>query len=319
MHSVVKLGVSTGRLRRGSGFYMIGKTFFSQPLLKSKSYSTASPTEQYNDKLLKKAKQHGFQSIEELKDYLKEDINKKTAEFNRIDPLKELNYQYAKMSSNNVKTTVNRGPIDSNGPTQAFKTLYSYLNAEKIKELSNQEVEYLWRARWTNQENTLNAVIKSDVYDKIIRNVKKNPVFVLPLPREINADDNDKSNGDMGMELHYIQWQFVSPYTTHCIITSLAEYKLHNEFSRPHTIFQFHSELSKDRNIIFMNGKVESGSNISTQEAQLLLLNIQRFYGAMGEETPISKQRVKLLKDFTCGSSEFDVNTLISLSQSMEN
>ena len=68
-----------------------------------------------------------------------------------------------------------------------------------------------------------------------------------------------------------------------------------------------------------MNGHVEPDTNMNVQDAQLLLLNVQRFYGAMGEETPVAKQRVQLLRDFSKASPGFTVEKLISLSQSMEN
>lgn len=285
-----------------------------------KNYSTDPIESKYQEKLLEKAKEKGFSSVEQLLDSAKEDIAKKKKEFNRIDPLKELEdyEQRMKMSANNAGTTKARGPIDASQPKIPFKTLDSFLNIEKIKELSKQEVEFLWRAKWMNKDDALCAVVPVDIYDKMIVNAKSNPIFVLPLPR-VASGAEETQESTQSVELHYIQWQFVGPNTTHCIMTSLAEFKLHNEFAKPHTIFQFHSEMAKDKKIILMNGQVEPDTNISLQDAQLLLLNVQRFWGAMGEETPAAKQRVQLLRDFTRGSPDFNVDSLIALSQSMEN
>lgn len=292
----------------------------AQPGCSLKFYSIDSIAEQYQQRLLERAKEKGFESVQALLEDSKEDIQKKKKNFNKIDPLKELEdyEQRMKMSTNLSGLTKGKGPIDPNQSGAPFKTLNSFLDCEKIKELSKQEVEFLWRAKWLKKENVLCAVVPVNVFDKLMLTAKSNPVFVLPLPREIPVEANGE-NKDQGIELHYIQWQFIGPHTTHCIITSLAEYKLHKEYAKPHTVFQFHSEMANDKKVIFMNGTVEPGTNVSVQDAQLLLLNVQRFYGAMGEETPIAKQRVQLLRDFTTGSPNFNVDLLISLAQSMEN
>ncbi|QHS75620.1 Atp11p [Saccharomyces paradoxus] len=285
-------------------------------------FYSSSAEQKYRKKLLEEAQKQGFNSIEELKNHLKGTIESKKREFNKIDPLKELEdyQQRTKMENNNSKhmMTKSRSPLDPSAPKVPFKTLDSFLDVAKLKDLSKQEVEFLWRARWAQKDNTLCAVIPVPVYDKMMANAKNNPIFVLPLPRQVQSNDA-KSSEEQGMELHYIQWQFVGPQTTHCMMTSLAEYKLHQEFARPHTTLQFHSDLVKDKEIVFMNGHVEPDTNVNVQDAQLLLLNVQRFYGAMGEETPVAKQRVQLLRDFSKGSPEFNVEKLISLSQSMEN
>ena len=285
-------------------------------------FYSSSPEQKYRKKLLEEAQKQGFNSIEELKNHLKETIESKKREFNKIDPLKELEdyQQKTQMENNNSKhlMTKSRSPLDPSAPKVPFKTLDSFLDVGKLKDLSKQEVEFLWRARWAQKDNTLCAVIPVSVYDKMMANARNNPIFVLPLPRQVQSEDA-KSNEEQGMELHYIQWQFVGPQTTHCMMTSLAEYKLHQEFARPHTTLQFHSDLVKDKGIVFMNGHVEPDTNVNVQDAQLLLLNVQRFYGAMGEETPVAKQRVQLLRDFSKASPGFTVEKLISLSQSMEN
>ncbi|AMD18601.1 HBL301Cp [Eremothecium sinecaudum] len=285
----------------------------------NRTYSSNTVEERYKAKLLEKAKQKGFQSIEDLKAKLKADIQSKKAEFNKIDPLKELHdyEQRSKMMKNNAKVN-SRGPIDPSKPQQPYKTLNSFMDVDKIRSLSKQEVEFLWRARWMNKENTLNAVVPVDVFERMSTYAKANPAFVLPLPTEVKASEEDKTE-DQGMEMHYIQWLFVGPNTVHCIMTSLAEFKLHKEFSRPHTTLQFHTELAKEKKVVFMNGQVEKDSNVSLPDAQLLLLNVQRFYGAMGDSSAASKMRLKLLSDFTNGSPDFNVDSLISLAQSMEN
>ncbi|SCU93810.1 LANO_0E04852g1_1 [Lachancea nothofagi CBS 11611] len=282
-------------------------------------YSTEALEQRYQDKLLEKAKAKGYESVEQLKEQLKDDIETRKRDLNKIDPLKELEdyEQRIKMSQNNTKVTEARGPVDSSKATVPFKTLDSFLKLEKIQDLSKQEIEFLWRARWANLDKVLNAVVPAQVFAQMSKHIKAAPTFVLPLPREIVVDAAESKN-DQGMELHYIQWQNAGRNTVHCIITSLAEYKLHKEYAKPHTTFQFHKELINDKQIVLMNGLVEKDVNISLQDAQLLLLNIQRFYGAMGEESVPSQQRIRLLHDFANGSSDFSVEKLISLAQSMD-
>lgn len=311
----------------------------------SYSFYSTDYSEVYRDKLLKKAQEYGFDSVEQLKDHLKEQINKQKKEFNKNDPLKALDkFKQSDLKSNSTATATAtkisepfKKPVDhksgkSNNGTVPFKTLDSYMDLNKLKSLTSQQIEYLWRAKWSTKDNSLVAVIPSGIFNKFYQFAKENPIFVLPLPRKLNnnemssdsnsssKNDNNKNNvSDEGMELHYIQWNFPDSNTSHCILTSLAEYKLHNQFARPHTVLEFHSELSNDMGIVLMNGQVEEDCNVTLQDAHYLLLNIQRFYGAMGTESKISQERLDLLKQFNRGSKEFNVDKLIELSQSMEN
>lgn len=270
----------------------------------------------YKDKLLSEAKQRGLNSIEELKTQLKESIEKNRKEFSKVDPLEQLNnYQKELTKKSNIKDNM---PFDKNSTKAPFKTLDDYMKLEKLKELSKQECEFLWRARWSNVENSLNAVIPLEIFNKMEELAKSNPIFVLPLPRANESREATNKDEQIPIELQYVQWQFVGPNTIHCMVTSLAEYKAHQAFARPHTTFEFHSELGKDQGIVLMNGHVEDKMNVSLLDAQLLLLNIQRFWGALDTTTDKSKQRIELLKLFNQGTSNFDIQKLITLAQSTD-
>ncbi|XDT43311.1 ATP11 protein [Nakaseomyces glabratus] len=285
--------------------------------------------DRYKEKLLQKAKAEGVESIEELKKRLADQIEEKKKELNKIDPLRELEqhlnagsrihtnkeHKTTKMSNKSNEKSGNVLPKD-----KPYKTLDDYLKLDKIKDLSKQEVEFLWRAKWSNRDDSLVAVVPYvKTFQSMYKYAVKNPLFVLPLPRENAADGNKADKDSVPVELQYVQWQFAGPNTVHCLITSLAEYKLHQDFAKPHTTIQFHLDLANDKDMVLMNGQVESDSNVSLQDAQLLLLNVQRFYGAMGSETSIAKERIQLLEDFNKGSQNFDINKLIQLAQSMEN
>ncbi|KAG7701268.1 hypothetical protein KL915_000299 [Ogataea haglerorum] len=272
----------------------------------------------YKEKLDQKARELGAANAEQLKENLKDEIEKKKLEMNKIDPLKELE-AFEKAQQNTVrKKAEERSPIDPSTPKDPYKTLNSYLDLEKIKGLKADEIEFLWRLRFQKGENTLSAVVPSNTFERLFNNAVKNPTFVLPLPRE-KAQVEGEGKSDP-VEIHFVQWSFVGPHTTHVLITSLAEYKLHKEYARPHTTVMFHHELKDDKRIVMMNGQVEKDSSVTLQEAQLLLLNVQRFYGGLAETTSESSQkRLELLRKFNSGDPTFSMNELIELAQSMEN
>ncbi|CDR40098.1 CYFA0S04e03554g1_1 [Cyberlindnera fabianii] len=267
--------------------------------------------EKYRSKLEQKAKEVGARDIGELKEKLKDTIEEKRKEFAKIDPLRELEEHERKQAelAKQKKATQHklRDPRSPEIPEAPYKTMNSFVAVDKMKDLTAQEIEFIWRARFQNKDDTLLSIIPTDVFAKLYKNARENPAFVLPLPRE----------GD-GMDMHYVQWAFVGPNTVHCMFTTLMEYKVHKEYARPHTTLSFHTELQQDKGVVLMNGTVEKDAAVTVPESQLLLLNVQRFYGAMAD-TPVAKRRLQLLRDFTAGSSDFTVDKLIEEAQSLEN
>jgi len=97
----------------------------------------------------------------------------------------------------------------------------------------------------------------------------------------------------------------------------LAEYKLHNEYAKPHTTLMFHQELVDETGLVLMNGQLEKDSLMTLDEAQLLVLNVQRFYGGLTESLG-SARKLALLKAFTSGSEDFDMDKLIEEAASFD-
>lgn len=296
-------------------------------LVQSKEALAQQVMEKYRSKLELKAQQEGLSSADDLKEQLKDKISEIKLQMNKIDPLKELeDYEKAMKFTEAQKQKAAKktlDPIDPKAKQAPFKTLDSFIQLDKFAELGQQEIEYIWRARFASDAQALVAAIPSETYQTMYQLARKNPSFVLPLPKEdaqLDIDEGDIS-GDQGtpMEVHYVQWTFVGPHTTHCMITSLMEYKLHGEYARPHTTIAFHQELEQSKGLVLMKGQVESEAPITPPESQLLLLNLQRFYGALGTESDIAQQRIQLLKDFNSGSGDFSMEKCIELSQSMEN
>lgn len=273
--------------------------------------ASKEPVERYKEQLQRKAHEMGASSIEELKEKMKDVISEKRKEFDRVDPLKELE-EFERKAAMEAQEKVGRegkirDPRAPGIPEKPYKTMDSFIDVTKIKQLTPQEIEVIWKARFYNKDDTLISVVPAEAFQKMIKNARENPTFVLPLPRN-----------DDGIEMHYVQWAFVGPTTVHCMFTTLLEFKTHGEFARPHTTVSFHTELEDAKGIVLMNGTVEKESAMKLPEAQLLLLNVQRFYGAMAD-TAVSQRRLQLLRDFTSGSPNFNVDKLVEEAQSLEN
>lgn len=281
------------------------RTLRRLPLSPSVRFLASKPDvlSKYGEQLQRKAQELGVSSVDELKEKLLSEISEKKKMMNSIDPLAELEAyerkQAEELKLRKQKELTTRGAIDASTPKAPYKTLSSYLDVEKVKTLPRAELQYVWRARFANQERSLHAAIEAPLFAGIFANAFKNPSFVLPLPKD----------GD-GYEMHFVQWAFVGPHTTHCMLTSLAEYKLHKEYSKPHTTLMFHQELVSDAGLVLMNGQVEEDVPLSMDEAQLLLLNVQRFYGGM-PDSDSSQRKLKMLKAFTLGDASFSMDQLI--------
>lgn len=266
--------------------------------------------EQYLEKLQKKAETLGLSSVDELKTKLKDEIDEKKREFNALDPLKELDEfeqkQAEKLKEKKKSLAADRGPIDNTKPQAPYKTLSSFVDVGKMAELPEKELQFIWKARFQSKEGAMHATLNATQFANIYANAFKNPNFILPLPKE-----------GQGYEMHFVQWAFVGPYTTHCMLTSLAEYKLHKEYAKPHTTLMFHQELVDDSGLVMMNGQLETDSHLTLDEAQLLVLNVQRFYGGLTESSG-SARKLALLNAFTQGSTHFDMDNLIEEAASFD-
>ncbi|KAM9913162.1 hypothetical protein OXX69_001858 [Metschnikowia pulcherrima] len=279
-------------------------------------YATAAKNEpvldRYRSQLEKKARQIGVSSIDELKENLKEEIESKKKEMNAVDPLKELEAfekeqaQKLRQKLAAKKDSKIRGAIDASIPKAPYKTLSSFVDVEKLRELPEKEMTYIWKARFEANERAITAALNASQFGNLFANAFKNPSFVLPLPKD----------GD-GYEMHFVQWSFVGPHTTHCMLTSLAEYKLHKEYAKPHTTLMFHQELLGDSGVVLMNGQLEQDVPLSVEEASLLVLNVQRFYGAMTASSS-AERKLELLRAFTQGDSAFSMDKLIEEAASLD-
>ncbi|TKX25315.1 ATP11 protein [Elsinoe australis] len=260
----------------------------------------------YKDKLERKAKEEGHQDIDSLKQAYSDKISnlrKKAAVPGANTPL-AANTSPSPLQSSNIPFQPPPPPkAEQASPAAQYtaeskagiKTLSSYIDVDKFKDLPEKEIEYLWRLRHANNSHSLCGVVRSDVFKQIAKAAKKNPQFVLPIPRE-----------GQGAELHFLQWTFPSDTTATVLFTNLAEFKLRGEFSQPHTTVTHHLDLMDDKGVVLVEGNVLPDRGITTDEGQLLVMMLTKFYG-QSEESP----RRQLLGQFTNGDESFSVEKLL--------
>jgi ATP synthase F1 complex assembly factor 1 len=195
-------------------------------------------------------------------------------------------------------------------PPPGVKTLHSFLDLPKITQLSEKEIQALWRLRHATNPQSIHFSLPAHTFRSLLKSAKQHPSFVLPVPRQIPAEDA-KEEGEgktiQAAELHYLQFSHPHTHTTTLLFTSLAEFKLRGEFANPHTTLTFHQELADSHGLVLGQGTVMENRGVSVDEARWLVMCMQKFYVQSGEPGG----RGELLKMFTQGDSAFQVERLI--------
>lgn len=249
----------------------------------------------YVSKLESKAKEEGV-SVEELIEKYREKA-KEAQRAEGEDLVKHFRPRPAEKSDFIPK-------IPKTNTDKATKDLASYIDVEKFQAHSKKEIEMLWKARFVHSNNEFCGAMNADAFSRLYVNARKFPKFVLPLPRDEGT-----------AELHYIQWSFMPGNTLHCLITGLAEYKLHTEYAHPHTTVLVHSDLVADKGVALVNTVMTKA--VPMDAAVLLLLNLQRFYTA--DPTNLNgAEKLKLLYYFNHGSPEFQIERLINAVETID-
>ena len=191
-------------------------------------------------------------------------------------------------------------PLPSIPPVSPHtRTLSSYVDVDKLRQHTDpKEIELIWRAGHI-KESQICAVIPSEIYSRMVTLAHQHPMFILPLPRE------------SGIEMHFMQFKFPERNVSHLLFTSLLEYKTQGEFARPHTTIMHFEDLKEEKGIVLMRGEVDvQQKTIGLDEASLLVMNVQRLYGAE-EGNERGRNRRSLIEAFTKGSEEFNVDKLM--------
>lgn len=280
------------------------------------AHATLSIAEKYRSRLEAKAAAEGVASVEELKEKYKEKIEKAKTELGE-DPIAVAVESRKNDTARLASEAIANAP---KVPSSDIKDLDSFVDVAKFALHDRKEIEMLWKMRHAANPDAICGIIEGVTYAEVFKNARKHPMFVLPLPRSASRAEegvDSISAHEEGVEMHLVQWSFVGPYTVHCMITTLAEFKLHQEFSRPHTTLILHSDLLTSKSIALMNGTVEKESSISLDEAHLLTLFLQKFYGAT-DATVSGRRRLALLNAFTVGDADFALDQLVAEAETLD-
>ena len=269
--------------------------------------------DKYREKLDQKAKEEGLKNVDELK----EAYSDKIQELRKKAIVPGANAPSDAQQPPTPQQTAGSIPFQAPPPPQPqlqqtaqvpkskdrIKTLDSFINVKKTSELPQKEIETIWRLRHIRDPNSLCAVMQADTFRRIADTARKHPQFILPLPRE-----------GQGAEIHFLQWTFPSPTTATVLFTHLAEFKLRGEFAQPHTTVTHHLDLSDQKGLVMLEGRVMENRGVSVEEGKWLLMCLQKFYGfeALSETARENKERRKrLMEQFSGGDEGFKVEELL--------
>ncbi|KAH0131026.1 F1F0 ATP synthase assembly protein-like protein Atp11, partial [Aureobasidium melanogenum] len=265
--------------------------------------------DKYKAKLEQKAKQEGHADVDKLKSAYKDKIVElrqqaivpganAPLDATTISTSPTPNAPFQPPPPPQPQTQQPDTPKSSASPEQkaGIKTLASFIDVAKTKELPQREIEYIWRLRHASSPSSLCAVVPTLTYQQIVETARKHPQFVLPLPKE-----------GQGAEIHFLQWTFPSPTTCTVLFTALAEFKLKGEFAQPHTTVTHHLDLADEKGLVLLEGTVIEDKQITVEEGKWLLMCLQKFYGKSAEQSP----RRRLMEQFSQGDSSFKIEELL--------
>lgn len=288
--------------------------------------------EKYREKLDAKARQEGHKDIEELKkaysDKIQE-VRKKDVSVPGIPPLAQSAAPTEPSTTSPLPAPPKTpGPITPESaavhareadPTTDYpsksgvKPLSAILDLPKARELPIPELTAIWRLRHASSPQNLCAVIPYHTYAQMEELARQHPQFVLPVPHP-----------EQGAEIHFLQWTFdPSTNTSTVLFTQLAEFKNRGEFATPHTTITHHLDMVAEKKVVLMQGQLMADRGVKPEDAQWLVLCLQRFYGGWDGEgkEPVSKERAeerrKLLEYFGKGDPRFSVEKLLEEAERM--
>ncbi|ATY62032.1 F1F0 ATP synthase assembly [Cordyceps militaris] len=292
------------------------------------THSTAQAVlDKYRDKLDRKARAEGHDSVETLRAaYADEILAQRTK--GALDPAID---QFIPQAEGTPVAQPNHTPTAeelarqarqreaarktaASGDRPAVKTLDEILDLDKVRALPEKEITALWRLRHAASPAQLCAVIPAATYAAMEDVARAAPQFVLPVPHPTQ-----------GAEMHFLQWVFDPPSRTSTVLfTQLAEYKTRGEFAQPHTTVTHHLDLAADNGLVLMQGQLVEDRGVRPEHAKWLAMCLQRFYGAWeagveldGERKERALARKQLLEWFAAGDARFTVEKLLEEAERM--
>ncbi|KAF2200130.1 ATP11-domain-containing protein [Delitschia confertaspora ATCC 74209] len=281
----------------------------------------------YREKLESKAKQEGLKDISELQQAYKDKIEKLRKEAAVPGATAPLTPPASPTSTSaspfplpppppTPAASPSSSPSTTQPPPPGVKTLASFLDLSHITPLPADQIQALWRLRHSPDHaahpSDIHFDLPASTFRTLVSNAKKHPTFVVPLPRQIQAEEAENASAaqKQGAELHYLQFAHPHPHTMTLIFTTLLEFQTRGEFATPHTTITFHSELADTHDLVLGQGVVVKGRGVSVDDAKWLVMCMQKFYvvdSGKGE----GEERRRMLEMFTKGDQGFRVEKLL--------
>ncbi|KAI8318573.1 ATP11-domain-containing protein [Martensiomyces pterosporus] len=247
--------------------------------------------EKYHDKLLQRAKEQGLRTVEELKQKIKEDEIKKAPQGDS----KSSGEPSVRVQDGDARKLNRRSNLSSNNLPPNVKSLDEIMKIDLLSTKSTEEIGEIWN-QYHGTKDMISAAIPARTYKDLLKTASKNPLFVIPLPRE------------EGVEFFFMQFDY---HQVH--FTSLIEYKTNTVNARPYLTLTHYTDLIDDKEVVLMRGELEGERKlIDVQNAQYLALQMQQFYVTGGPE------KRALLEKFNQQPEKFDYQELIEAAQKLQ-
>lgn len=242
--------------------------------------------------------------------------------------------------------------------TTDLQELGSILNLQRLLSAPHtaQQISALWAAYHASRSGGTGrgfvcASIPLTVYEKMAKNGRKYPSFVVPVPhaQQQRTAVSVASEDNTAHEFYYLQWDFNPPppipsttddlftkptYTTPSglsnpptamvLYTPLQEYKLRQTFATPYLVLTMYTDLAATHGIVLLRGEItptgtgHSSSKgrymMSQEDAQLLVIALQRFY-LWTKSKESGKDGIELLMAFHEKPQEFEWKDLLRFSE----
>ncbi|KAJ1960956.1 hypothetical protein GGI12_003517 [Dipsacomyces acuminosporus] len=264
--------------------------------------------EKYHDKLLQKAKEQGFKSVEELRQKAKADETKseRAAEDAHSKPEQGISDQTNSSAPssqgkpnlaapNGTRKLDHKSNLSSSNLPPSVKALDEIMKIDMLGTKSSEEIGEIWN-QYHSTKDMISAAIPASTYRQLLRTASKNPLFIIPLPR------------DEGVEFFFLQFDY---HQVH--FTSLIEYKTNTVNARPYLTLTHYTDLIDDKEVVLMRGELEGERRtLDVQNAQYLALQMQQFYVTGGPE------KRALLEKFNQQPEKFSYEELIEAAQKLQ-
>ncbi|KAI9505909.1 hypothetical protein GGI25_001469 [Coemansia spiralis] len=249
--------------------------------------------EKYRDKLLKHAHSQGVETVEQLKQKIKQGSEQGTARGQKTRV--EQGPSSPKTAKSAAQPATARrldqdSHLSANNLPPTVKSLDQIMRTDKLLTKSAEEITALW-TQYHATKDMVSAAIPLTTYQRQREMARHNPLFVLPLPR------------DQGMEFFFMQCDH---HQVH--FTSLLEYKANTTGARPYLTLTHYTDFSKSHGLVLMRGEIEARL-LGALDAQYLVMQMQRFY--LGE-----KNR-GLVERFNQRPESFDYSELVEAAQKL--